>query len=245
MRLPLPKEHGAWVMTTLALVAGWNAGAAPAGLAAALVVGAVALSLLAQAAWLDPKASRWIWRLEAVFALLLALAAGLASGGSYWVWAGIAGGLGGLAQVARSGERKGARVRLAAYGAHLAGAAALASCAGMVMAARGASLPDIAWVGAVLSLSFGSGVAFVQAVMPGASRSAWPLVFLSLVAAAFVGICQTWDIAPMPHLALLPVFLRGGAVPLLRRRGIGWKTAGWMETVAGIWTVGWTIGALG
>lgn len=244
MRLPLPREHGAWVMTTLALFAGWNVGASPTGMDSLLVTMSVVLAFLAQAAWLDLAAPRWIWKTESVLSALLSLAVAWRLGAGFALVCALVAGCGLLAQGLRERERVAARVRLAAFGAHLAGAAALSGCAALVMASRSVPLPELIWAWWILGLGFAGGVLFVQAVMPGRHRSVVPLLMLACAAAITVGFCL-WRAfeGQRTLLALVPVFVRVSLVPGLRRRGIAWKTAGWLESAFGIWSVGWLIGA--
>gem|GEM_PF-3216639 len=244
MRLPLPREHGAWVMTTLALVAGWNVGGAPAGMYALLVTISVVLAFLAQAAWLEMAAPRWIWKTESALSAALSLAVVHSLGARFALVCAVVGALGLLAQGLRERERVAARVRLAAFGAHLAGAAALSGCAALVLASRAAPLHELVWSWWVLGLGFGGGVVFVQAVMPGKHRSLVPLGWLSGFAIGTVCICQYLSFEFLPTLfALTPVFARLSLAPLGRRRGMSWKAAGWLETSFGIWTVFWMVKA--
>jgi hypothetical protein len=244
MRVPLPREHGAWVMTTLALVSGWNVGAPPAGGSTLLATFSVVRAFLAQAAWLDLAAPRWIWKTESVLSALLSLVVAWRLGAGFALVAAVAAGFGLLAQCLRERERVAARVRLAAFGAHLAGAAALSGVAALVMASRSVPFQQLIWASWILGLGFGGGVLFVQAIMPGRHRSLVPLLLLACVAAITVGI-GFWQALEGPRtlLALVPVFVRVSLVPRLRRRGLAWKTAGWMETAFGIWSVVWLIGA--
>lgn len=231
-------------MTTLALVAGWNVGASPTGVDALLATMSVVFAFLAQAAWLDLAAPRWIWKTESVLSALLSLAVAWRLGAGFALVCALVAGCGLLAQGLRERERVAARVRLAAFGAHLAGAAALSGCAALVMASRSVPLPELIWAWWILGLGFGGGVLFVQAVMPGRHRSAVPLLLLACATAATVGACyQLAFVGRSTLLALVPVFVRLSLVPGLRRRGLAWKTAGWMETAFGVWSVVWMVGA--
>lgn len=244
MRLPFPKEHGAWVMTTLALVAGWNVGGLPSGIYATLETSSVVLAILSQAAWLDSTAPRWIWRTESGLAAILSLAVITNLGAGFALICALVAVFGLSAQWLRQRERGANRVRLAAFGAHLAGAASLSGCAALVLASRSVPVEELIWTWWIQGLGFGGGVLFIQAIMPGKHRSVVPLLFLTGAAVITVGAChlQAFE-GQRTLLALVPVFVRLSLVPGLRRRGLAWKFAGWMETVFGIWSVYWLIGA--
>jgi len=242
MALPLPREHGAWVMTALALVAGWNVGSDPAGWNSVLVTVSVLLGLLAQAAWLDPCAPRWIWKVEICLSAASILVVSARQGPSFVYVAAAVGALAGMAQWLRERDRVGARVRMAAYGAHLAGAGALAGCAALVMAARLVPVDELLWTWWILGLGFGGGVVFVQAVMPGRYRSIVPLLVLSTVATATIWSCQILSVPlPKTFLALAPVFARLAMVSWVRRHGLSWKATGLLESAFGLWVVLWLV----
>jgi hypothetical protein len=233
-------------MTILALVAGWNVGAQPACWFALFMTFSVVLGVMAQAAWLDRTASRWIWMVESGLAVSLVGVVALGSRVDFPVVALLVGALGITAHSLRTMERVNARVRLSAYSAHLAGACALAGFAPLLMAARGESMAHCLWAWGVLGVAFGSSVFFVQAVMPGKARSILPLAAIVLATLALVLVCQILAYEFLRTLlSVIPIFLRLSSVHLLRRTGLAWKVAGWIETVAGIWTVHWMIGEFG
>lgn len=207
-----------------------------------MVTISVVLALLAQAAWLDSVAPRWIWKTESVVSAALSLAVVLCLGAGFALVCAVVAAFGLSAQWLRERERVAARVRLTAFGAHLAGAAALSGCAALVLASRAAPLDVLLWAWGILGLGFGGGVLFVQAVMPGKNRSVVPLLVLAGVAATMVCACHLQGFeGRRTLLALVPVFVRLSLVPGLRHRGLAWRSAGWMETVFGIWSVYWLI----
>lgn len=241
MTIPIPREHGAWAMLGLSGAAGWLASPSGDALAGILALAGIFAAFFAQAAWLARESSGRLWMVEILVAATATAVVGFRQGMVFvWVCAAV-GMLAALAQWARFREAKGGRVRFAAFGSHLAGAASLAGCAAIVGAACGGDQPQaLLFLWWTLALAFCAGVFLVQATMPGRERSA-----VGLVAVAVAAIATVASVAAPARiqvaLALSPILLRCLLVPPLRRRPIGWKRTGWLETALGVWTVFWLV----
>jgi len=238
MTIPVPREHGAWVMLGLSGTAGWLASPSGSVVAGVFALAGILAAFFAQAAWLARESSGRLWMAEILAAATASSVVGFRQGAGYLLVCAAVGAVAGLAQWARFRQAKGGRVRLAAFGSHLAGAASLAGCAAIVGAARGGDLRELLVLWWTLALAFGAGVFLVQATMPGRERS---VVGLVVVAAASIATLALVASPGRLHvaLALSPILLRCLLVPVLRRRPIGWKRIGWLETVLGVWTVAW------
>lgn len=239
MTIPVPREHGAWVMLGLSGAAGWLASPSGSASSGILALAGILGAFFAQAAWLARESSGRLWMAEILVAATATAVVGFRQGMVFvWVCAAV-GVLAALAQWARFREAKGGRVRLAAFGSHLAGAASLAGCAAMVGAARGSAQPqELLFLWWTLALAFGAGVFLVQATMPGRERSMVGLVVVAIASIATLSLVAGEDRVHVA-LAFAPILLRCLLVPVLRRRPIGWKRTGWLETVFGVWTVAW------
>lgn len=239
MTIPVPREHGAWAMLGLSGAAGWLASPSGSAAAGVLALAGILGAFFAQAAWLARESSGRLWMAEILVAATATAVAGFRQGLGYWPLVAAVGAVAGLAQWARFRQAKGGRVRLAAFGSHLAGAASLAGCAAIVGSARGgADTGPLLFLWWTLALAFAGGVFLVQATMPGRERSAVGLVAVAVAAIATVALVASPGRLHVA-LALSPILLRCLLVPLLRRRPIGWKRTGWLETALGVWTVFW------
>lgn len=233
-------------MLAISLVAGWWAvGATGAVLTVPVLTVSVSVfaAFLAQAAWLELRAGR---SGLAPFLLESSVAVGafaLAASTSPPVLAAgaIVASLAVLAGILRiRGTNSGGRVGLDSWGAHFAGALALAGVAPL-LASPVLETRDLLrlWLG--FAGSFGAGVLLVR-VLRGPS-SPLPLLAWCCVTLASWGLLGTG--APLPiALAWLPIPLRWLLVGVLRRKRMGWRALGLLETALGAWSALWMIVSL-
>jgi len=245
--MPLPREHGAWVMLLLSILTGWLAGRIHDPVAAVAATLAAAGGFLAQAAWMEwrtGKASfRW-FAVESALAGAMGIEA-MSRGGSRVVAVAVATGTAAtLAFLFRIVSANPAgRVSLKAWTAHLWAAGAMGGVA-VWIAVAGGSRTDSVELWFSLSANFAAGILLVRAVRAGTPRSHLWLVAWSLLC----GIVWAWLGAaakPAVFLLWLPIPLRWmvsrGWIPVRT----GWRELGLLESALGIWTMAWTIAALG
>ena len=234
-------------MLALCIATGWFAGGFcdPMGALAATL--AAVAGFLAQAAWMEwrtGKASyRW-FAMEAVLASLTGIVA-MARGGRGVVVVAVATGTAAtLAFLYRMGSANTAgRVSLKAWTAHLWACGAMGGVAVWIAVAGGSRTDSVAlWFS--LSANFAAGILLVRAVRAGTPRSHLWLVAWSLLC----GIVWAWlggAAKPAIFFLWLPIPLRWmvsrGWIPVRT----GWRELGLLESAMGIWTMAWTIAALG
>lgn len=242
--IPLPREHGAWAMLAISLLAGWRAGGAST--TSFLLSFAVVSAFFAQSAWLDHQAGRCriqVPLLEASCALAAFLGAVWTSGGAVLPAGAVLAAIGLAAGVLRMSEMVGTgRVRLQAWGAHLLGAMALGGIAPLLASAvlDPMSLLRL-WLG--IGGSYGAGVLLVQ-TLRGTPQTSKPLFgWCAATLAAW------WLLGPGPDLIAIllawsPIPLRLLATPALRRNRTSWRAIGLLETALGAWSALWTVVSL-
>lgn len=237
--IPLPREHGAWAMLAISLAAGWWAG----GLTAPVLTVSVSVvaAFLAQAAWLEFRAGRngalpfLVESAVAAGAFTLAASTNprILAAGAVVASAAAAAGI-----LRIRGTNSGGRVGLDSWGAHFAGALALAGVAPLLCAASMEPLDLLRlWLG--FAGSFASGVLLVR-TLRGAGASSIPLLVWSL--ATFNSWLLLGTDAPVAvALAWIPIPLRWLLLGPLRRKRPGWRALGLFETALGAWSALWTI----
>lgn len=230
-------------MLAISLLAGWRVGGPTLPVLALSV--AVLAAFLAQASWLEWRAGRvhaFVPALEAfvgVAAFIVAVVidpAFLLTGGAVAVVGVVAG----LLRVSESGTA--GRVRLQAWSAHFAGAIALGGIAPLLSSH---ALPPIEtlrlWIG--VGGSFVAGILLVRSLRDVMASSA-PLLVWCIATAAMWWIVGTGPEAFIVALAWSPIPLRWLGTGFLRRRRVGWRTLGLLETGLGAWSALWTVVSL-
>lgn len=233
-RIPLPREHGAWAMLSLSLLAGWGAGLPRDPRAAGGATLAALGAFLAQAAFLEPPSpapARRAW-----LALEILLAA-LGAGAALWfgdessrIWAVVASVAGCAACLWRKGASGASgRVGMMAWGAHLLAALALGAVASWVASAGGGATDPLR-LGLALSSNFAAGVLLVRALRGGAEGGDLSLLTWSVAVAG--AWCALGDFArPLSILLWLPLPARW--ILARMRPGLGWRQLGILETILG------------
>jgi len=237
--IPLPREHGAWAMLAISLLAGWWAG----GLTPPVLTTSVSVvaAFLAQAAWLEFRSGRngaLPFLVESsvaagAFTLAASTSSAILAVGAIMATVGVAAGI-----LRVRGTNSGGRVGLDSWGAHFAGALALAGVAPLLCAASMEPLDLLRlWLG--FAGSFASGVLLVR-TLRGAGASSIPLLVWSL--ATFNSWLLLGTDAPVAvALAWIPIPLRWLLLGPLRRKRLGWRALGLLETALGAWSALWTI----
>lgn len=220
----LPREHGAWAMFVLALATGWGLRGGPDAAGLLLALGCL-LVFLGQ-----EGIARVGLQVGTVSVLSVAVASCVfgawMEGPSALPGLGGAAASGGLALWLRDRERRGSKVRLFAWSAHLAASVAMAMPVGILGAAGGAESAVVATVGT--ACGFAAGVLVVRVRRGGGGEATLWIPLLPFVATALL-------LSASP-----PVWLAGLALPARwlwwrLRPSLGWIAVGWSEVVLGAW----------
>lgn len=198
------------------------------------------LAFLAQAAWtarIDvPGARMQAFAQGSLAAACFAVVATLASSAGRGILAAV-GILALVALALRERGRKGRRVALYAWDAHLVSAIALGGIAAL-LAVDGTGLRVATTLWILVAGGFGAGVLFVRTVR----ETGGSLLAVWIVSASAAAFATAPEIGPALLCAWCVLPVRLLLVPFARTAS--WKALGWTEAVLGSWSAIWLVVAL-
>lgn len=235
-----PREHGGWAMLGLTLLVG---GALHGRVDALLLLVATGclLAFVGQAAWtsrFDLPGARRQALLEGMLSAACFAGAVVVSSSQGRILFAILGCLALVALALRERGRKGRRVALFTWDAHLASAISLGGIAALLAVDEtGVRVAVASWI--LAAAGFGAGILLVRAARDGGAVAlvAW------IAASSAAAFATAPDVGPALLLSWCAVPARLLLVPFAR--GASWKTLGWTEAMLGAWSSVWLVLAFG